>query len=254
MPSWDSTQYLRFETARSRPARDLLARVPKDSPASIVDVGCGPGNSTRLLLERWPEASVIGLDSSGRMLERARAAVPGATYVEADLGEWGPATPVDLVFSNATLQWVGDHPSVVSRLLGWLAPGGTLAVQMPDNFDQPSHVLMRDLAASPRWRRRLAGVLRHAPVASPADYYRMVSEGGTVDIWTAEYLHVLDGDDPVLEWVRGSGLRPVLDRLDEREGREFVAEYAGMLAEAYPKEDNGVTLFPFRRLFFVVSR
>jgi trans-aconitate 2-methyltransferase len=253
MPSWDSVQYLQFEDARTRPAQDLLARVPLPAPNTVVDVGCGPGNSTRLLAERWPNASVIGLDASAEMLARAREVVAEATYVEADLRNWSPETPVDLVFSNATLQWVEDHPAALDHLLGWLAPGGALAVQMPDNFDQPSHVLMRHVASRDRWRLHLAGVLREAPVASAVDYYRMLSDGHRVDIWTIEYLHVLTGGDPVLDWVRGSGLRPVLDRLDERGGEEFVAEYAAALREAYQPEPDGTTLFPFRRLFFVVS-
>lgn len=253
MPSWDSVQYLRFEEARTRPARDLLSRVRLESPNTVVDVGCGPGNSTRLLLERWPQASIVGLDSSFPMLREARKAIPEATFVQGDLCTWRPNASVDLVFSNATLQWVDDHPTVIAHLLDWLSPSGVLAVQMPDNFDYPSHALMRRLASNDRWRARLRGVLRRAPVASAAEYHRMLGNGRRVDVWTIEYLHVLTGSDPVLDWVRGSGLRPVLDRLDEKEGAEFAAEYAAALRDAYPPEPDGTTLFPFRRLFFVVS-
>lgn len=253
MPSWDSVQYLRFEEARTRPARDLLTRVWLESPNTVVDVGCGPGNSTRLLLERWPHASIVGLDSSPPMLREAREAIPEATFVQGDLRTWRPNASVDLVFSNATLQWVDDHPTVIAHLLDWLSPSGVLAVQMPDNFDYPSHALMRRLASHDRWRARLRGVLRRASVASAAEYHRMLGNGRRVDVWTIEYLHVLTGSDPVLDWVRGSGLRPVLDRLDEKEGAEFAAEYAAALRAAYPPEPDGTTLFPFRRLFFVVS-
>lgn len=252
--AWDSHQYLRFADARTRPARDLLARVPAAAPATVVDVGCGPGNSTRLLVDRWPAASVIGIDSSAAMLERARTAVPEATFVQTDLRDWKPEEPMEVVFSNATLQWLGDHPAVVGHLLSWVAPGGTLAVQMPQSYDRPSHVQMRQLADSDRWASRVGGVLRVAPVAPVTDYHRMLSDGRRrVDAWTTEYLHVLEGDDPILEWMRGSGLRPILDRLDEAEGEEFASAYAAAMRNAHPKEPDGTTLFPFRRVFFVVS-
>lgn len=252
MPSWDSTQYLQFEEYRTRPARDLLARVPAERPGTVVDVGCGPGNSTRLLRERWPEASLIGIDSSAPMLERATDAVPDARFVEADLREWAPGVSVDVIFSNATLQWLGDHPAVFDHLLSWLAPGGTLAVQMPRNYSEPSHVRMRELAES--WGERLEGVLRVAPVGTAAEYHRMLAgPGRKVDGWETEYLHVLEGEDPVVEWMRGSGLRPVLDRLDPPTGEEFVAAYAAAMRDVYPREPDGTTLFPFQRVFMVVT-
>lgn len=254
MPSWDSVQYLRFAEARIRPAHDLLSRIPTDAPECVVDVGCGPGNSTRLLVERWPAARVIGLDSSRSMLARAGEGVPDATFIAADLAEWQPPQPVDVVFANATLQWLDDHPAIMGHLLGWLAPGGVLALQMPDNFDQPSHVLMRQIAGSQRWAGRLDGVLRDRPVLETESYHRLLAAAGRrVDIWTTEYLHVVEGSDPVLEWMRGTGLRPVTDRLDRGEAEEFVAAYAEALRNAYPPEPDGSTLFPFRRLFIVVS-
>lgn len=254
MPTWDSDQYRRFESSRTRPAEDLLARIPSRDPQLVVDVGCGPGNSTRLLRERWPAAEVIGLDSSSEMLDTACDEVEGASFVEADLRDWTPHRPADVVFSNATLQWVPDHERVLAHLLSWLSPGrGVLAVQMPDNYGAPSHALMRELAASSRWANLLSGVLRERPVSSPEEYFGVLSPHGEVDLWMTEYVHVLDGDDPVLEWVKGTGLRPVLDRLGEEDGSEFVDEYAARLRQAYPKQDGGQTLFPFRRLFFVVS-
>ncbi len=252
MPTWDPDRYVVFDDARTRPARDLLAGVPAEDPRSVVDVGCGPGNSTALLVERWPAAGVIGLDSSEAMLERARVAVPAATFVRDDLRRWRPPAPIDLVFSNATLQWVEDHPAVLAHLLSWLASGGTLAVQMPVNFDHPSHVEMRRLASSPRWREQVGRVLRPEPVAPAVDYQRMLSgPGRRVDVWTTEYLHVLTGEDPVVEWVRGTGLRPVLDALDERDAGAFLDAYTEAMRHAYPPERDGTTLFPFRRLFLV---
>lgn len=252
MPSWDPAQYLRFGDLRTRAAQDLLWRIPLESPKLVMDVGCGPGNSTRLLVSRWPQAEVVGIDSSPEMVDRARAAVPGASFIEADarFRRW-PRT-VDVVFSNATLHWVDDHPSVLEHLVSWLAPGGVLALQMPANFDQPSHVLMRRLADSERWRSRLDGVLPRDPVASAADYYRLLAQPGrTVDIWSTEFLHALRGEDPVVQWVTGSGLRPVLDLLGDAERADFLSEYRAAVRRAYPSEPDGTTLFPFRRLFIV---
>lgn len=254
MPTWDSDQYRRFESHRTRPAQDLLARISSSHPQLVVDVGCGPGNSTSLLCRRWPDAHVVGVDSSSAMLETARSEVEEATFVAADLREWQPPEPAEVVFSSATLQWVDEHDKVLSRLLTWLSPGsGVLAVQMPDNYAAPSHALMREVAASPRWEGRLSGSLRERPVLSPEEYYRILSPHGEVDLWVTEYLHVLEGDDPVLEWVRGTGLRPVLDRLDPDEETEFIGDYGRRLRKAYPRQDDGTTLLPFRRIFFVVS-
>jgi trans-aconitate 2-methyltransferase len=253
MPSWDADRYLSFEDDRTRPARDLLARVPDVGPSYVVDVGCGPGNSTRLLVERWPEAVVVGIDSSPEMLAKARGDLPGAEFVEADLRDWTPPRQVDVVFSNATLQWVDDHPSILARLVSWLAPGGVMAVQMPANFDAPSHVSMRQVAARSRWRSRLEGALREAPVAAPQDYYEWLAPFGQVDIWRTEYFHTLHGDDPVFDWVSGTGLRPVLDRLDDGDAAAFSAEYSEELRKAYPRRADGTTLFPFRRIFLVLT-
>lgn len=252
MPSWDPAQYLMFGDLRTRAAEDLVARVPLESPGVVMDVGCGPGNSTKLLVSRWPKAEVVGIDSSPEMVHRARAAVPRATFIEADVRFWQSPRTVDLLFSNATLHWVDDHPSILARLVSWLNPDGALAVQMPANFDQPSHVLMRRLANSDPWRRLLGNVLRPAPVATAADYYRLLaSPGRAIDIWTTEYLQVLSGEDPVVHWVSGSALRPLLDLLEDVEAARFLDEYRQAMREAYPPEPDGTTLFPFRRLFIV---
>lgn len=254
MPSWDANQYSVFLDDRTRPARDLLARVELDGPQRVLDVGCGPGNSTALLCDRLPQAEVVGLDSFLEMLARARQELPEVEFVEADLRDWVSEAPFDVVYSNATLQWVDDHPKVFSRISSWVALGGTLAVQMPANFGAPSHRLLRALANSPRWAERLDGVLREDPVDSAEFYHRLLSgRGRRVDIWTTEYLQTLTGDDAVLEWVRGTALRPVLDTLAGEEAEEFVAAYAASLREAYPPEEDGSTLFPFRRIFIVVS-
>lgn len=255
MPSWDPDQYLRFAEHRTRPAHDLLARVTITDPDVVVDVGCGPGNSTSLLARRWPAASLIGLDSSEEMLNRARETLTRARFIHANLAEWQPDQLVGVVFANATLQWVDDHSSVLTHLVSWLAPGGFLAVQMPTNFDQPSHAEMRRLANSARWQEQVGGVLRERPVLPAEEYARLLNNpGSTVDVWVTEYLHVLTGPDPVVAWVRGTGLRPVLDRLDPQGADEFLHTYAAAMREAYPPERDGTTLFPFRRLFIVCRR
>jgi len=254
MPSWDPRQYLKFADHRLRPALDLLAQVPLDSPRSIYDLGCGPGSITRLLAERWPAATVAGVDSSPDMLIKARQEAPAVTFIQSDIAAWSPPTPADLLFSNSTLQWLADHATLLPRLMAQLASGGVLAVQMPHNHDAPSHQLMRDAADAGPWRDRLAGVRSILPVASPEAYYNMLAPvAGRVDIWETGYLHVLDGDNPVVEWTKGTGLRPYLDALDEPDRGGFLAAYAARIAAAYPKQPDGRTLLPFRRIFVVAQ-
>ncbi|MDT0609991.1 trans-aconitate 2-methyltransferase [Streptomyces lancefieldiae] len=268
-PTWDPAQYLRHAGHRARPFTDLLARVP-DLPAGpparpprIADLGCGPGNVTALLAGRWPTARITGLDNSPQMLERARehaGPTPGGGHIDfahADARTWTPAEPYDLIVSNATLQWVPGH---VDRFADWIAhltPGGTLAFQVPGNFDAPSHRLMRDLAHSPRRRDRLAGTLRHDDaVLTPEAYLaHLTGLGCTTDVWETTYVHLLTGEDPVLDWVKGTGLRPVLTALDDDpEARDaFVEEYRTALREAYPPGPHG-TPFPFRRVFAVATK
>jgi trans-aconitate 2-methyltransferase len=253
--TWNPKRYLTFADQRTRPAIDLLGRVPLAAPARVVDLGCGPGNSTALLVERWPTAQMIGLDASTDMLAKAKASGVGATWVEADIATWAPTDRFDLIYSNAALQWLGDHADLLPRLLGQLTEGGVLAVQMPRNFDQPSHVLMRELAAERRFTARLAGVLRAEPVATPAWYYDLLAPmTALLDIWESEYLHVLEGDDPVLRWVRGTALRPVIEALDASEMSAFETAYRERLRTAYPKRPDGRTLLPFRRLFMIARR
>lgn len=269
MPSWDPTVYLGFPDERSRAFRDLLARVGAVDPHTVVDLGCGPGHLTAELAGRWPTATVLGVDSSARMLERAAVhAVPGRIAFEcADLAGWTPSGPVDVMVANAVLHWVPDHLRLLEGWAGHLAPGGWLAVQVPGNFDAPSHALMREVAAEPPFRERLAGVLRGAESVTDAVTYAQVLAGAgcTVDAWETTYVHVLDppdeqgrrrhGPDAVLAWVRGTALRPVLDALDDYPclSERFVATYAARLRDAYPARAWGTPL-PYRRVFVVARR
>ncbi len=250
---WDPTQYARFSDHRSRPFADLVAQVGAVSPAAVVDVGCGSGELTLSLVQRWPDATVRGVDSSPDMVERAPAG-RGAAFTVGDARDVD-ATGVDVLVSNAALQWVPQHTELLARWANQLGDGGWIAVQVPANFDAPSHALMRDLADSPRWRERLDGVLRDAvAVAEPEVYLDLLTRAGLhADVWQTRYLHVLPGADPVLEWVRGTGLRPVLQRLDDDEAEAFSAEYAALLRRAYPARSYG-TVFPFLRTFAVAHR
>ena len=252
---WDPAQYLRFAGPRLQPALDLLARIPLTAPAAVYDLGCGAGNVTRLLRERWPDARVTGVDGSPAMLEAAARAAPGVRFIHADLAAWAPPAPADVIFSNAALHWLDGHASLLPRLLGHLAPGGVLAVQMPRNHGAPSHTeMVRAVEAGP-WRARLVPLLRRAPVAAPAVYYDILApHAGHLEIWETEYLHALEGDNPVVEWTRGSALKPLLDALEPPEREGFLADYGARMAAAYPRRPDGRTLFPFRRLFILAGR
>ncbi|WP_432057460.1 trans-aconitate 2-methyltransferase [Streptomyces sp. bgisy022] len=265
-PAWDPDPYLRHAGHRGRAFTDLLARVPSlpSDPPRIADLGCGPGHTTALLTDRWPAARITGYDTSPEMLARARADHAGLTpgggrldFSHADARTWTPAHPCDLIISNAALQWVPGHADRFRAWTDGLTPGGTLAFQVPGNFDAPSHVLMRALAASPRWHDRLSDVLRHDDAVLRPEAYleRLTGLGCTADVWETTYLHLLRGEDPVLDWVRGTGLRPVLTALDDDpEARDaFVAEYAAALRTAYPAGPHG-TPFPFRRIFAVAVK
>jgi trans-aconitate 2-methyltransferase len=249
---WDPTQYLRFAEHRTRPAIDLLEHVAVTEPRTVYDIGCGPGNATRLLRDRWPSARITGVDASEEMLARARAALPGVTWVRADIRTWHAPEPADVLFSNAALHWLGDHEHLFPALAEQLAPGGVLAVQMPSNWDAPYQTLMEQAVHESAFRQRLEPLLLHDPVGSPTFYFDLLS-GPTrgVDLWITTYLHVLEGDDPVKEWVKGSSLKPLLDALPEGERETFQARYAELVREAYPRRADGITLFPFARVFIV---
>jgi trans-aconitate 2-methyltransferase len=253
MPTWDPNQYLKFSDHRLRPALDLMAQIPLDAPRSIYDLGSGPGTITRLLAERWPSAVVTGVDSSADMLAKARQEAPGVAFQQADIAHWSPPAPADLIFSNATLHWLDDHAALLPRLAAQLAPGGVLAVQMPCNRDSPSHLLMDEAAADGPWRAKLSRLRPvYGSVQTPDAYYRILAPvARSVDIWETTYLHILAGDNPVAEWTKGTALRPYLDALDETERAAFFASYAARIAAAYPKQPDGNTLLPFRRIFFI---
>ena len=248
---WEPSVYMRFGDERTRPAIELLARVRSDNPTRVVDLGCGPGNSTAVLAARWPHSHLEGVDSSAVMLEEARRSTVGAQWIEADIATWTPSGKYEVIFSNATLQWLDSHETLIPRLLGFLARGGTFAFQVPHNMDAPSHRLMRDAASTGSWAPKLTGV-REVAVRSAEEYFAILAScGAESDIWETEYLHMLHGEDAVYKWVSGTGLRPFTQALSGDEREAFIAEYKKRLATAYPRRPDGTTLFPFKRLFAV---
>jgi trans-aconitate 2-methyltransferase len=256
--AWDPAQYLKFAGPRLRPALDLLQRIDLEAPATVYDLGAGAGNVTRLIAARWPQARIVGVDSSAEMLARAAAEnpgiAPGIEWQQADLAAWLPDRPADLIYSNAALHWLDDHDRLLPGLLAGLAPNGVLALQMPRNFGAPSHTSITDTALSGSWRPVLEPLLRPSPVADPAFYYDLLApRAGALDIWETEYLQVLDGANPVKEWTKGTWLGPLLAALEEPERSRFEAAYGERVAAAYPSRGDGRTLFPFRRMFIIAT-
>ncbi|NDU73089.1 trans-aconitate 2-methyltransferase [Actinomadura sp. DSM 109109] len=252
---WDPAQYGVFGAERARPFAELTARLGGAPPARVADLGCGSGELTATLAARWPDAVIDAVDRSPEMIAAARAhAIPGRlAFRVADVASWEPDRPLDLVISNAVLHWVPGHPDLLPRWVGSLAPGGRLAFQVPGNFGAPSHVLLREMGRSERWRAGLGHLQHDAPVLDPAGYVALLAGlGCSVDAWETTYAHVLHGDDPVLEWVKGSALRPVLSALPPAEAEEFLAEYGERLRRAYPAGPHG-TVFPFRRIFVIAT-
>jgi trans-aconitate 2-methyltransferase len=254
---WDPATYGQFDCERARPFDDLLARVRAEGPRQVVDLGCGPGGRTASLLRRWPTARVEGLDSSPEMIDAAAPlVVPGRlSFRLADLRTWQPTGPVDVLLANAVLQWVPGHLGLLPRLVAAVAAGGWFAFQVPGNFDEPSHRLLMELRQSPRWRGRVGeDASRSAAVHPPATYLSVLAEKGLrVDCWETTYLHLLPGEDAVLDWTKGTALRPVFAVLDGPERQQFVDEYAALLRAAYPRQPFG-TVLPFRRIFVVAHR
>ncbi|WGW10563.1 trans-aconitate 2-methyltransferase [Saxibacter everestensis] len=255
--NWDPDVYQLFSDDRSRPFFDLLSAIrPEDTAVRrVVDLGCGPGNLTAALARRWPAARISGLDSDGAMITKARAdhgSVGSITFTQSQIESWTPDEQDDVVISNAALQWVPGHRALLGSWLTSLRPGAWIGWQVPGNFAAPSHRLMRGLAESPRWSGRLGDVLRHEDVvAGPAEYLSMLQRAGfAATVWETSYLHVLTGENPVLDWVRGTALLPILAALDAHEADEFIATYSTALREAYPASEHG-TVFPFRRVFAV---
>jgi trans-aconitate 2-methyltransferase len=254
---WDPAQYNRYSRERARPFEELVARIEVAAPARVVDIGCGPGSLSRTLLERWPDAVVTGVDSSTDMIEAAQShAIAGRLeFLRADVATWNPAEPVDVVVGNAVLHWIPRHIDLLPVMCGWLAPRGVIAFQVPDNFADPSHTVVAALRTSARWRDRLGGGTA-APVERPEAYLNALADLGLlVDVWQTTYLHLLEGEDPVLEWIKGTALRPVLDALDGDPGAtaDFLAECGDELRRAYPRGPHG-TVFPFRRTFAIGAR
>jgi trans-aconitate 2-methyltransferase len=253
---WDAGQYLRFGGERSRPFFDLIAQVGAADPGYVADLGCGPGHLTAVLAQRWPGATVVGVDNSAEMIATAdRDVAPGQANLTFELGDvwdWRPDRPVDVLTCNAVLQWVPDHQRLLQDWAELLAPGGWLAFQLPGNFEQASHAIIRELAQSPRWRAPLADAELNRQAGDPAGYLELLARPGfQVDAWETSYLHVLPGPDAVLEWTKGTTLRPVLAALDPEQAAAFTGEYAERLRQVYKPRSFG-TIFPFRRVFTVV--
>lgn len=255
MVAWSPSQYLRFEDERTRPAAELLARVPLDHPRRILDVGCGPGNSTELLALRYPQAEVLGIDSSPEMIAAARKRMPAAEFRVADIADYRPAAPPDLIFANAVFQWVPRHLDIVARLLAASPEGGAVALQVPDNRDEPTHMLMAAVARGGRWRERFAEPIARDPIPTPATYYdRLRPFASTIDVWHTTYYHVLADAAAIVQWVMGTGLRPWLDRLGPEERADYLAAYTERVAESYPPLVDGRVMLRFPRLFVVAVR
>jgi len=252
--AWDPKTYLDFEDERTRPAAELLARIAHRNPTHVIDLGCGPGNSTALLARRWPKAKLEGLDSSEAMLDQARRSGIQATWHSGDIPSWAPVKRYDVIFANAALHWLDDQDALLKRLMSYLAPEGVLAFQVPANFNEPSHKLMRDVAASGLWSAKLKDV-RNIVLGTEKGYYETLEPlSAHLDIWQTTYLQVLSGEDAVYRWVSGTGLRPFLEALDAQERDAYTREYKARLNEAYPLRASGKTLFPFQRLFVVAKR
>jgi trans-aconitate 2-methyltransferase len=256
LSDWNPKDYLGFAAERAQPAMDLIARLPNRTPNVICDLGCGPGNSTALLRQAFPAAAITGVDSSPAMVEAARRAVPDVKFVEADAASWRPAPDTDLVFCNALLQWLPDRDEVISGILLSLARGGTLAVQMPDNLMEPSHLLMRELAESGPWRGKLASaVAARQGLGDERHYYILLQpQSLQVQIWRTTYVHALENHEAIARMLSTTGLKPFLDPLTDSERQAFLAQFVARLADSYPATTDGRVLLRFPRLFLVAVR
>lgn len=254
--TWSAKQYSTFENERTRPVRDLVAQLPSaDAVRAAVDLGCGPGNSTEVLAERYPDATVTGLDNSDDMVAAARKRLPALRFETADIGTWDPPESFDVILANASLQWLPDHKTLYPRLVGKLVEGGTLAAQTPDNLEEPAHLLMREVADTGPWAAKLAEARLHERHNARWYYELLQPVCARVDVWRTIYHHPLAGGAAaVVEWFKGSALRPYLARLDAAEQTAFLERYEAALAKAYPALNDGTVLLPFPRLFVVAVR
>lgn len=256
MTSWDPGLYLLFGDERTRPSADLVARIALDAPATAIDLGCGPGNSTQVLRERWPGAHVTGLDSSPEMITAARASYPDHEWMLGDIADWTPHVPYDLVFSNAALQWAHGHRMLVARLLEQVARGGALAFQLPAAAYSPIRRCIQEIAGDPRWSARMGAAHAALTMEEPHVYYDVLApRASSVDVWETTYHHVMGSPSAIVDWISSTGLRPYLEALDTPEERErFLKLLTERVAEAYPKRADGRVLFPFRRTFVIAYR
>jgi trans-aconitate 2-methyltransferase len=252
--TWEPQTYLRYADIRFRAGLDLIARIPKLDYATIYDLGSGTGHLTRILADTFTNAKVIGVDSSPEMLAEAGREFPALEWQQADIQAWSPPVAPDLIYSNAALQWVPEHETLLPSLLKELRPGGVLAMQVPRHFESPSHLGLKDLVKQSQWRTKLEPLLL-TPIPAPEIYWRWLSpHARNLDIWETIYLQVLEGKDPVVNFMRGTALRPFLSALPEPEAAKFIDAFAERMAAAYPAQPNGQTLFPFRRLFLIAER
>ena len=255
-PVWSAQQYTAFEDERTRPARDLVAAIPLVDVRRAVDLGCGPGNSTEILAARCPEAEVHGVDTSADMIEAARQRMPGTRFDLADIATWAASAPYGIILANAVLQWLPGHETLLPKLVNMLEAGGSLAVQMPDNLDEPAHRLMREVAADGPWAEALREAAnQRASLGSAAWYYALLGPlCRRVEVWRTTYHHPLAGPAAVVEWFKGSGLRPFFAPLDAPQRAAYLAAYEAKLARAYETQPDGTVLLPFPRLFIVATR
>lgn len=256
MLEWNPALYRRYEDERTRPAQDLLARVLLTEVSRVVDLGCGPGNSTELLVHRFPGAQVVGTDNSEAMLVSARERLPQARFEFSDISSWQPETPPDLIYANAALQWVPDHATLIPRLFAALAPGGVLAIQMPDNRQEPTHRIMRELASEAPWANAIgdADKLRTGLLGIEGYYDLLAADAAKVDVWRTAYQHPMASGAAIVEWVRGTGLKPFVDRLTPQLQASYLAEYERRIDAAYPPRADGRRLLAFPRMFIVAQR
>jgi trans-aconitate 2-methyltransferase len=252
--AWDPKTYLAFGSERTRAASDLLARIPVAAPRRVADLGCGPGNSTALLRARWPAAQIDGIDLSPEMLGEARVSGIDARFIAADIAQWRPDTLYDVIYSNAALQWLGNHEALVPRLLSFVAPGGVLAIQVPRNYDEVCQVLVREAVADPRWAEQLKDARDWWNGLDPERYYDLLAPGAHhIDLWETRYFHVLEGEDAVFHWMMGTSLRPFAAVLESPLKERFLEDYRCRLAAAYRPRPDGKTIHRFLRLFLVAS-
>jgi trans-aconitate 2-methyltransferase len=256
MSAWKPNLYLQFANERTQPSIDLVSRVNVDRPRRVVDLGCGPGNSTEIVRQRWPEAQVAGLDNSPEMLAVAREKYPDQQWILADAASWQAEAPVDVVFSNAALQWVPDHARLMPHLFAQVAPGGALAFQIPSRLYSPTHQLIVEVACEAEWRTHTAAAREAFTMEHPDFYYDVLAgDAARVDMWETEYYHVMADAHAIMAWITGAALRPFVDALPDDEARErFVERVTERVVAAYPPRRNGRVLFPFRRLFVVAYR